>query len=114
MGMLTASYLGSSQIAIRTAEPQPPAPGQVQVQVAYVGICGTDLHVLDGEMYGRVRPPVILGHESSGIVAAVGKGVTGWDVGDHVTVVPLTWDGACPACRAGHEHVCHELKVSGV
>ena len=112
--MLTASYLGNNEIAIRTAEPQPPEPGQVQVEVAYAGICGTDLHVLHGEMDARVTPPAILGHEMSGVVAALGEGVTGWGVGDHVTVVPLTWDGACPACRTGHEHVCHHLRVSGV
>ena len=100
--MLTASYLGNRQIAIRSAEPEPPAPGQVQVEVAYTGICGTDLHVLHGEMDERVSAPAILGHEMSGVLAALGDGVTGWAVGDHVTVVPLTWDGTCPACRAGH------------
>ncbi len=105
--MLTASYLGDRRIAIRSAEPEPPGPGQVQVEVAYTGICGTDLHVLHGEMDGRVSAPAILGHEMSGVLAALGDGVTGWAVGDHVTVVPLTWDGTCPACRAGHEHVCH-------
>ena len=112
--MLTASYLGDRLIAIRSAEPEPPGPGQVQVEVAYTGICGTDLHVLHGEMDGRVRPPAILGHEMSGVVAILGDRVSGWDVGDHVAVVPLTWDGTCPACRAGHEHVCQQLRVSGV
>ena len=86
----------------------------MQVEVAYTGICGTDLHVLHGEMDARVTPPAVLGHEMSGVVAALGDGVTGWAVGDHVAVVPLTWDGTCPACRAGHEHVCHHLRVSGV
>ena len=112
--MLGAYYLGDRRIAIRPSEPEPPGPGQVQVEVAYVGICGTDLHVLHGEMDARVTPPAVLGHEMSGVVAALGEGVTGWAVGDHVTVVPLTWDGTCPACRAGHEHVCHHLRVSGV
>ena len=112
--MLTASYLGNAEIAILPAEPERPGPGQVQVEVAYTGICGTDLHVLHGEMDSRVTRPAILGHEMSGVVAALGNGVTGWEVGDHVAVVPLTWDGTCPACRAGHEHVCHHLRVSGV
>jgi 2-desacetyl-2-hydroxyethyl bacteriochlorophyllide A dehydrogenase len=112
--VLTARYLGNAEIAIASAEPEPPPPGQVQVEVAYTGICGTDLHVLHGEMDGRVRPPAILGHEMSGVVAALGDGVTGWAVGDHVAVVPLTWDYTCPACRAGNEHVCHSLRVSGV
>jgi 2-desacetyl-2-hydroxyethyl bacteriochlorophyllide A dehydrogenase len=112
--VLTASYLGDRKIAVLPAEPNPPGPGQVQVEVAYTGICGTDLHVLHGDMDGRVSPPAILGHEMSGVVAALGDGVAGWAVGDQVTVVPLTWDGTCPACRAGHEHVCQNLLVSGV
>ena len=112
--MLAASYLGDAEIAVQSVEPEPPAPGQVQVEVAYVGICGTDLHVLHGEMDARVRTPTVLGHEMSGVVASLGEGVTGWAVGDHVTVVPLTWDGSCPACRAGNEHVCHDLRVDGV
>ena len=112
--MLTANYVGGAQIAIRTVEPEPPGPGQVQVEVAYTGICGTDLHVLHGNMDARVRTPAILGHEMSGVLAAVGVGVTGWEVGDHVTVMPLSWDGTCPACRAGHEYLCHHLHVSGV
>ena len=112
--MLAACYLGDRRIAVLPAEPDPPGPGQVQVEVAYTGICGTDLHVLHGDMDGRVSPPAILGHEMSGVVASLGDDVTGWAVGDHVTVVPLTWDGTCPACRAGHQHVCQNLRVSGV
>jgi 2-desacetyl-2-hydroxyethyl bacteriochlorophyllide A dehydrogenase len=65
-------------------------------------------------MDARVRVPAILGHEMSGVIAALGPEVTGWHVGDHVTVMPLTWDGTCPACRAGNEHICHNLEVSGV
>jgi (R,R)-butanediol dehydrogenase / meso-butanediol dehydrogenase / diacetyl reductase len=112
--VLTASYLGNAEIAIRSAEPEPPGAGEVQVEVAYAGICGTDLHVRHGDMDGRVSRPAILGHEMSGVVAALGEAVTGRNVGDHVTVMPLTWDGSCPACRAGHRHVCHDLRVNGV
>jgi (R,R)-butanediol dehydrogenase / meso-butanediol dehydrogenase / diacetyl reductase len=112
--VFAASYLGNAEIAIRSADPEPPGPGQVQVEVAYAGICGTDLHVLNGEMDSRVTRPVVLGHEMSGVVATLGEGVADWQVGDHVTVVPLTWDGTCPACRAGDEHVCHHLQVNGV
>lgn len=112
--MLTANYLGNRQIGILEIEPAPPGPGQVQIRVAYVGICGSDLHVLHGDMDDRVRPPSILGHEMSGVIAAVGDGVGKWKVGDHVTVFPLQWDGTCPACRAGHSHVCQNLRVLGV
>jgi (R,R)-butanediol dehydrogenase / meso-butanediol dehydrogenase / diacetyl reductase len=112
--MLTANYLGNRQIGIRESEPEPPQPGHVQIAVAYAGICGSDLHVLHGDMDGRVPIPAILGHEMSGVIAALGAGVTGWNVGDHVTVMPLDWDGTCPACQAGNVHICQNLKVLGV
>jgi (R,R)-butanediol dehydrogenase/meso-butanediol dehydrogenase/diacetyl reductase len=112
--MLTANYLGPRRIGIRESEPEPPKPGQVQIQVAYAGICGTDLHIFHGDMDGRVSPPAIVGHEMSGVVVALGAGVTGWQIGEHVTVMPLDWDGTCPACVAGHEHICQNLNFIGI
>lgn len=112
--MLTANYLGHRSIGLLEAEPREPGPGQVQIEVAYVGICGSDLHVWHGDMDDRVSPPAVLGHEMSGVVAAVGPGVTGWRAGDHVSVMPLVSDGTCPACRAGHRHVCQNLRILGV
>ncbi|WP_426507371.1 zinc-dependent alcohol dehydrogenase [Dactylosporangium sp. McL0621] len=112
--MLTAAYVGDRTIEVAEADPVPPAPGEVQVEVAYVGICGTDLHILHGAMDARVSLPAVIGHEMSGTVAALGAGVTGWSVGDRVTVMPLDWDGTCPACRAGHQHVCQHLNFVGI
>jgi (R,R)-butanediol dehydrogenase/meso-butanediol dehydrogenase/diacetyl reductase len=112
--MLTAAYVGNGTISVHDAEPVPPGPGQVQLRVAYVGICGTDLHILHGAMDGRVGLPAIIGHEMSGTVAALGEGVEGWQVGDAVTVMPLDWDGTCPACLAGHQHICHNLDFVGI
>ncbi|WP_243741000.1 alcohol dehydrogenase catalytic domain-containing protein [Streptomyces sp. 8K308] len=111
---MTANYLGSREIGIRETEPEPPGPGQVRIGVAYTGICGTDLHVLHGNMDARVRVPAITGHEMSGVIDALGEGVTDWRVGDHVTVMPLEWDGTCPACLAGNEHVCQNLTFIGL
>jgi 2-desacetyl-2-hydroxyethyl bacteriochlorophyllide A dehydrogenase len=88
--------------------------GEVEITVAYTGICGTDLHIVHGAMDARVARPAVLGHEMSGSIAAVGEGVDGWAVGDHVTVMPLDWCGDCPACRAGHSHVCHNLNFLGI
>ena len=55
-----------------------------------------------------------MGHEMSGVIESVGPGVSGWSAGDRVTVRPLDPCGACPACRAGHSHICHNLKFIGI
>ncbi|WP_239080393.1 zinc-dependent alcohol dehydrogenase [Paractinoplanes brasiliensis] len=92
----------------------PPGPGELQIAVAYCGLCGTDLHIAHGDMDTRVRTPLVFGHETSGTVAAVGAGVEGWAVGDPLTVMPLVWDGACAACLAGHQHICQNLVFVGI
>ncbi|MET0784310.1 MAG: alcohol dehydrogenase catalytic domain-containing protein [Leifsonia flava] len=112
--MLTAAYTGDSTITIAEAEPQAPDAGQVQIRVSYVGLCGTDLHILHGSMDARVQTPLVFGHEMSGTIAAVGAGVDGWNVGDAVTVMPLDWDGTCPACLAGNQHICQNLDFIGI
>ncbi|GAA4141751.1 alcohol dehydrogenase catalytic domain-containing protein [Leifsonia shinshuensis] len=112
--MRTAQYLGDHRVAAVEAEPAAPEAGEVQIRVAYTGLCGTDLHIVHGDMDGRVRRPLAFGHEMSGIVAAVGAGVTAVQPGQHVTVMPLSWDGTCPACRAGHEHICQNLDFVGI
>ncbi len=112
--MLTAAYTGNSTISIAEAEPVTPQPGQVQIRVSYVGLCGTDLHILHGNMDARVQTPLVFGHEMSGTIAALGAGVTDWAVGDAVTVMPLDWDGTCPACLAGNEHICQNLDFIGI
>jgi D-arabinose 1-dehydrogenase-like Zn-dependent alcohol dehydrogenase len=98
--VLTARYAGDRTISIDTAEPHPPGPGEVQVRVAYTGLCGTDLHIVHGDMDSRVRNPLVFGHETSGTVAAIGAGVQGWSVGDPLTVMPLIWDGTCAAAAS--------------
>lgn len=112
--MLTASYVGDRTIRIAEAEAAPPAAGQVQIAVAYTGLCGTDLHLLHGSMDARVQTPLVFGHEMSGTISALGDGVSGWSVGDGVTVMPLSWDGTCPACLAGNTHICQNLDFIGI
>jgi 2-desacetyl-2-hydroxyethyl bacteriochlorophyllide A dehydrogenase len=84
------------------------------VEVAYVGICGTDLHVLHGTMDHRVKLPQLIGHEMSGVVSEVGAGVTGLQPGEKVVVRPLISCNRCPACRAGHQHICQRLSFLGI
>jgi (R,R)-butanediol dehydrogenase / meso-butanediol dehydrogenase / diacetyl reductase len=112
--MRSALYAGNSTIVVEERPPAPPAPDEVQIDVAYTGICGTDLHILHGHMDHRVRIPQTIGHEMSGRVAAVGADVADLAVGTPVTVMPLHWCGTCPACLAGHHHICHRLNFIGI
>jgi (R,R)-butanediol dehydrogenase/meso-butanediol dehydrogenase/diacetyl reductase len=112
--MKGAAYLGHRRLETVAVDAEPPGPGELQIAVAYCGLCGTDLHIAHGDMDARVRTPLIFGHETSGTVAAVGAGVTGWAVGDPLTVMPLIWDGTCAACLAGHQHICQNLIFVGI
>lgn len=112
--MRAAMYVGHRTVETAEATPLTPGPGEVQISVAYTGLCGTDLHIIHGNMDGRVTRPLTFGHEMSGTVAALGEGVTGWALGDPVTVMPLLWDGTCPACLAGNSHICQNLVFVGI
>ncbi|MGI5346867.1 zinc-dependent alcohol dehydrogenase [Streptomyces sp. CA-250714] len=112
--MHAATYVGNGTLTVAEAEPAPPPAGHVQIEVAYTGICGTDLHILHGAMDGRVTLPAVIGHEMSGRIAALGQGVEGWAVGAPVGVMPLDWCGTCPACAAGHQHICQNLNFIGI
>ncbi len=112
--MRAACYVGDRTLSVVDAEPRTPGESEVAIDVAYTGICGTDLHILHGAMDGRVTRPAVLGHEMAGTVSAIGDQVEGWAVGDRVTVIPLGSCGECPACRAGHGHVCHQLNFLGI
>jgi len=112
--MRAAFYEGNRTIRLGDCTPVRPAAGQVQVEVGYCGICGTDLHLYHGAMAHRLRLPHVLGHEMAGVIAAVGEGVEDWKPGDRVTVRPLDDCGKCPACAAGHNHICQNLKFIGI
>lgn len=112
--MKAAFYEGREQIRIGECVPVAPAARCVQIRVSHCGICGTDLHIFHGKMDHRVTKPAVIGHEMAGVIEAVGDGVTGWSAGDRVTVRPLDPCGACPACKAGHSHICQRLKFIGI
>lgn len=112
--MLVAEYAGNEEFRVADRAVAAPGPGEVQIAVAFVGICGTDLHIKHGHMDGRVSIPSPIGHEMSGVVSALGEGVGDLSVGQHVTVMPLAWCGRCPACRNGNQHVCQNLVFVGV
>src|SRR6266576_1983722 len=93
--------------------PEPAAlPGHVVVDVTAAGICGTDLHIHDGE-YPAV-PPVTMGHEVSGVVAELGDGVdTSWLGARVVTETYFSTCGDCRWCRAGRPNLCRERRSIG-
>ncbi len=109
-----AIYRGDKRFSVEAVEAAPPGPGEVQVDVAYCGICGTDLHIYLGHMDGRVGFERTIGHEMSGRIAAVGEGVEGLAPGQPIVVRPLDHCGTCPACAAGHQHICHKLTFIGI
>lgn len=99
--------------------------GAVKIDVAWCGICGTDLHeYLEGPIFcpapGHPHPlsheesPVTLGHEFSGTVSEVGEGVTGLAEGDNVVVEPYFVDGTCDMCQAGSYHLCRQMGFIGL
>ena len=80
--MRAAVYLGARTFAVQERREPAPTAGHVAIDVAYTGICGTDLHIFHGHMDHRVTAPAVIGHEMAGRVAAVGEGVDGWAAGD--------------------------------
>jgi len=94
--------------------PEPaPGPDEVLVQVAACGICGSDVHGYDGSS-GRRIPPMVMGHEAAGRIAAVGDGVRGFTAGDRVTFDSTIYCGVCAPCRRGEINLCDNRQVLGV
>lgn len=111
--MKAAYYEGNKTIKVREGSRVAPSKGEVRLDVAYCGICGTDTHIYHGAMDGRVNLPQIIGHEASATVAEIGEGVTGFSVGEQVVVRPLDNRGETEGDR-GHSHICADLKFIGI
>jgi threonine 3-dehydrogenase len=95
--------------------PGPPPPGHAKIRVAKAGICGTDLAIFNWVPFLRhMKVPVVLGHEISGIVEAVGQGVSRVKVGDCVSVESHIPCGTCYNCLRGFTHVCENTRYPGV
>src|SRR5690348_9630614 len=90
-----------------------PGPGEILVKVAACGICGSDVHGYDGSS-GRRIPPIVMGHEAAGTIAALGAGVTGFSRGDRVTFDSTIFCGSCNNCRRGDVNLCDHRQVLGV
>jgi L-iditol 2-dehydrogenase len=97
-----------------TDRPDPvPGAGEVLVRVRAVAICGSDVHGYTGTT-GRRIPPLVMGHEASGVIEGVGRGVEGWTAGTRVTFDSIVWCGACRPCLAGRTNLCETRQTLGV
>lgn len=98
-------YEGPWQMPLREVERPEPGPEDVVVSVQAAGICGSDVHGFTG-FTGRRQPPLVMGHEFGGVIAAVGERVGDFEIGDRVVVQPLLTCGKCENCRAGLANIC--------
>lgn len=99
------------RFVIETGAAPEPGPGEVRVRVCEVGICGSDLKMYTGE-HPVHRPPLLLGHELTGIVDAVGDGVV-LGPGTAVAAYPAIGCGECHSCRRGEEQLCPRMRLIG-
>ena len=88
-------------------------PDEVLVRVRACGICGSDVHGMDGSS-GRRIPPIVMGHEAAGMIAEIGSAVSGWKKGDRVTFDSTVSCGECWYCRRGEINLCDNRRVLGV
>ena len=123
--MRAARFHAKEDVRIEEVREPDPGPGQVKLQNAYAGICGSDLHVYyspeaSGMDFTRPHPvtgsmpPQILGHEFSGTIVELGKGVRGYEVGDRVAVWPVYYCKECAACQKGAYNVCQKIGFHGI
>jgi L-iditol 2-dehydrogenase len=110
--MKRATMTAPGQIQIDETQAPTPGPGQVLLRIQRIGVCGSDIHVFHGK-HPYTSYPVVQGHEFSALVAAVGPGVQGIEVGNKVTAMPQIVCGKCGPCLRGDEHICDALRVQG-
>ena len=113
MNMRTGYLSDIKKVEVKTFSVPELDETSVMVRVRAAGICGSDLHAFHGSHPFR-KPPMILGHEASGEIAAVGAKVTALKVGDRVTVEPVKACGKCSYCLSGNYNLCPEKVMAGV
>jgi 6-hydroxycyclohex-1-ene-1-carbonyl-CoA dehydrogenase len=106
-------YQGDPRLHIEEAPMPEPGPGEVLVKVAACGACHTDLHYLDHGVPTFKPAPMILGHEISGTIMALGAGVKKWQEGARIIIPAVLTCGECEACRMGKENICQQMVMLG-
>jgi len=105
--MKAAVYFGRHNLKVVDMDEGRVGDDQVRVNVKYCGVCGTDIHIYEGEGgSAAVVPPIVIGHEFSGVVSAIGKNVRKIQAGDRVSVDPNDMCGECYYCRNARAHFC--------
>ena len=108
--MKSAVFYGKHDLRVEEHEMPEVGPKDVLIQVKACGVCGTDVHIYEGDKgAAEVTPPTILGHEFSGVIAEVGSEVTNYKAGDRVCIDPNCYCGACEPCRNGVVHYCEHM-----
>ncbi len=108
--MKCAVFYGKHDVRIEERPMPVPGPDEVLIQVKACGICGTDVHIFEGdEGAAAVTPPTILGHEFSGVIVQTGERVTDYQEGDRVCIDPNCMCGSCTPCREGVGHYCEHM-----
>ncbi len=102
-----------NKLVYKEVEKPTPAAGEVLVEIKAVGICGSDVHGMDGST-GRRIPPIIMGHEASGVIVETGQGITGWEIGDRVTFDSTIYRLDDWYTRSGHYNLSDNRMVLGV
>ena len=110
--MKAVVYEAPRDFSVRETPLPEPAAGEVRVALAATGICGTDVHIHDGDFFARF--PLVPGHEPFGIVDALGEGVEGLEVGERVAVNGNSGCGRCSFCQEGRPLLCRRLEALGV
>jgi propanol-preferring alcohol dehydrogenase len=112
--MRAAVFHGPGQpLAIEEVPTPSPGPGEILMKVAACGVCHTDLHYIEHGVATFKKPPLILGHEAAGTVAALGPGVTNFKVGDRILLPAVVTCGRCTLCRTGRENICSQMVMFG-
>ena len=109
--MKAVVYESAKNYTIKEIPTPEPKAGEVLIKIELAGVCGTDLHIHEGDFLAEF--PLIPGHEMVGTVAALGSGVDKFKVGQRVTVNPVVSCGDCEFCREGKPILCHNRKGLG-
>ena len=106
-------FVEPGRIELQERPDPTPGPGELLLAIEATTLCGTDLRIISGAKTAGVRRGVVMGHEMAGRVAAVGEGVTGYEVGQQATPAIVLSCNHCRVCLLGYEHLCENLRLFG-